>query len=94
MKLLRAVEEEGCKDAVSCEHLTELLSMLAAKKENLLKLILLKDIEEETTTDEREADIIKTVDYDDNFILPLENQCDEDEWEEASNSELEKLAPA
>ncbi len=51
MKFLQAVEEELCR-TLSCEHLTELLSMLAAKKENHLELMLLKEIEEDTTMDE------------------------------------------
>ncbi len=32
--------------------------------------MLLMEIEEETTTDKLEADIVKMVDYNDNFILP------------------------
>ncbi len=66
--LLRAVKEELCKDTVSNEHLIELLSMLAAKKENLLKLILLTEIKEKLPMNELEEDIVKTVDYHDNII--------------------------
>ncbi len=61
--MLRAVEEELCKDIVNCEYSTELLSMLAAMQENLLKLMLLKEIEEEILMDELEVDIVKMVDY-------------------------------
>ncbi len=60
-KLLGAVEEKLCVDTVSCEHLTELLSMLAAKEENLQKLMLLKETEEESMMDKLEADIVKTM---------------------------------
>ncbi len=46
-KLLWAVKEELCKDTVCCEHFIQLLSMLAAKEKNLLKLELSKEVEEE-----------------------------------------------
>ncbi len=65
MKFLQAVQEKLCKDTVSYEHLIELLSMLAAKEENLLKLMLLKEIVEEILTDQLEADIVETVEYHD-----------------------------
>ncbi len=67
--MLRAVEEELCKDIVSCEHLTELLSMLAAKEENLLKLMLLKETKDETLMDEPEVDTVKMADYHDVMML-------------------------
>ncbi len=53
--------------------------MLAAEEEILLKLMLLKAIEEETPVDELEADIVKTVDYSDNIKLPLESPFKEDD---------------
>ncbi len=63
------------------EPLTELLSTLAAKEENLLKLMLQKEID-----DEIPIDIVKTVDYHD-VILSLESSRNEDDWQRASNSE-------
>ncbi len=73
MRQLWPAEEELCKDTVSCERLTELLSMLEAKKENLLKLMLLKKLGDEIQMDELEADIKKTMNYDDHIIIPLES---------------------
>ncbi len=46
-KLLQVIEEEQCKDAMSCEHLTELLFKLSAKEENYRELMLLIETEEE-----------------------------------------------
>ncbi len=63
---------------VNCEHLTELLSMLAAKEENHLKLILMKEVEEEVPMDGLEAGIVKMVDYH-HVILSLESQCNKDD---------------
>ncbi len=56
---------------------TELLSVLAAKGENLLKLMLQKEIDDEIPM-ETGADIVKTVDYHD-VILSLESPCNEDD---------------
>ncbi len=53
--------------------------MLEAKKENLLKLTLLKKLGDEIQMDELEADIIKTMNYDDHIIIPLESPCNEDD---------------
>ncbi|XP_054628394.1 uncharacterized protein LOC129179316 [Dunckerocampus dactyliophorus] len=66
-KLLRAIEEETCKDDASCDRLGELLSMLAEKETNLKELE--RDIEVNIPFDELEADMIKTVDYKDNINL-------------------------
>ncbi len=66
-------EEEQCRDIVRCEHFRELLSMLAAKEEILLKLILLQESEGEILMDDLEADIVKMVDYHDNVDLPLKS---------------------
>lgn len=66
-KLLRTIEEEICKDDVSCDCLRELLSMLSVKETNLRELE--REIEVEILMDELEGDIIKTVDYQDNVNL-------------------------
>ncbi len=57
---------------MSCEHLTELLSTVAAEAEEkiLHKLILLKETKEETPINELETHIDKMVDYHD-IILSL-----------------------
>ncbi len=56
--------------------------------------MLLKEIEEEIPMDELEADIVKTVDYHDNVILPLENLCNSNDWRRASNSSWAELQSA
>ncbi len=61
--------------------------MLAAKEKNLLNLMLLKEIQDEMLMDKLGADIVKTVNYRDNVILPLESPWNEDDWQRASNSE-------
>ena len=66
-KLLRVIEEETSQDDVSCDRVRELLSMLSVKEANLLELQ--KEIEEDIPMDELEADIVKTVDYQDNITL-------------------------
>ncbi len=76
--MLKAADEELCKDTLSCEHLAELLAMLTAKKENHQKLMLLKETEKETQMDELEADIVKTVNYHDG-ISSLESPCNQDD---------------
>ncbi len=63
-KLPLETEEKLWKDTISCEYL-KLLSMLSAKKDNLMELMLLKENEEEIPMDELEADIEKRVDYHD-----------------------------
>ncbi len=44
--------------------------------------------------DEPEVDIVKTVDYHDNIILPPESSCTENDCQKASNSEWAELALA
>lgn len=66
-KLLWTIEEETRRDNVSCDCLQEMLSMLSAKKQNLLELD--KEIERAISMDKLEADIAKTVDYHNNLNL-------------------------
>ncbi len=49
------------------ERLREPMSMLSVREENLLKLMLLKENEEEIPMNELRGDIIKMVDYHDSI---------------------------
>ncbi len=53
-----------------------------------------KKIKEETPMDELEADIVKTVDYHDNVISPLEGQRNRNDWQRASDSKWAEFAAA
>lgn len=51
--------EEVSKDVTDCDRLCEMLSVLSTKEENLMD----KGIEDETLTDELEAELAQTHDY-------------------------------
>ncbi|KAK0140453.1 hypothetical protein N1851_022575 [Merluccius polli] len=65
-KLLTRMEEEVSEEQPDCEKLREMLSVLSTKEEQLVDLD--RGIEYETPTDELEAEIASTQDYQDRII--------------------------
>ena len=66
-KLLSRIEEEVSKELPDCDKLREMLSILSAKEDSLTDLD--KGIEDETPTDELEAEIASTQDYQEHILL-------------------------
>ncbi|KAK0137861.1 Pro-Pol polyprotein [Merluccius polli] len=89
-KLLKIIEEETGKDNVSCDRLRELLSMLSSKQHDLLDLN--REIETEIPMDELQADLIKSVDYQDNVNLWKARATRLIEREEAAKRERARLS--
>lgn len=65
-KLITRIEEQVRKDEPNSDRLREMLTLLSNKEESLLDLD--KSIEDETPTDDLEAEIENTQDYQDRFI--------------------------
>ncbi|KAJ7999845.1 hypothetical protein DPEC_G00198630 [Dallia pectoralis] len=65
-KPLTRIEEEVSKDVPDCDKLREMLSILSTKEESLTDID--KGIEDETPTDELEAEIANTQDYQDHIL--------------------------
>ncbi|KAG7479521.1 hypothetical protein JOB18_027207 [Solea senegalensis] len=65
-KLLTRIDEEVSKEQPECEKLHEMLSVLSTKEEQLVDLN--KGIEDETLTDELEAEVASMLDYQDHII--------------------------